>query len=433
MTKEQKKRVATFRFGIISEIVTSSNLEYGEKERLIQEKCARQWDIPYSCRTNISRGTIFEWVRKYTKSGNKLESLYPKERNDTGRSRSIDDETIASIIKIKKDKPLISLESLINETVDKNPGIIARNLPNSTVYRLLKSQNMIGETARIPKDRRKFEAENPNDLWQSDVMHGPKLKYKNKLRKTYLLAIIDDHSRLIPNACFCFSENLITYLKFLEKAFLKRGLPRKLYVDNGAAFKSHHLKYVAANLEIALINAKAYQPQGKGKVERWFKTIRSSFLPTFSGSTIEEINVSLQNWIENKYHHKKHSSTGEKPIERFAANMECIRLAPSNLTDYFRKTVRRKVAKDRTVTICGSLFEAPVSLIGKRVELLYHHETPDDVEIKYEQKSYGQIAPVDVHVNCRVKRHRYRKNDIQISSDTKNYQGGRLFGGNQDE
>jgi len=157
MTKEQKKRVATFRFGIISEIVTSSNLEYGEKERLIQEKCARQWDIPYSCRTNISRGTIFEWVRKYTKSGNKLESLYPKKRNDTGRSRSIDDETVASIIKIKKDKPLISLESLINETVDKNPGIIARNLPDSTVYRLLKSQNMIGETARIPKDRRKKE------------------------------------------------------------------------------------------------------------------------------------------------------------------------------------------------------------------------------------------------------------------------------------
>lgn len=429
MTKEQKERVGTFRFGVICELVTSSNLNYGDQERLIQEKCARQWDIPYSSRTSISRSTILDWIKKYKESGHKLESLYPQKRSDAGKSRSIDDETTASIIQIKKEKPFITTEALINETVNKNPGLTAKDLPHSNVYRLLSSQNMIGKTSRSPKDRRKFEAENPNDLWQSDVMHGPKLLHKGKHRKSYLIAIIDDHSRIIPNACFFFSENLATYLKFLEGAFLTRGLPKKLYVDNGAAFKSHHLKYVAANLEIALIRAKPYQPQGKGKIERWFKTVRTSFLPTFSGSTIEELNKALQFWINSKYHHRKHTSTGQKPIERFASNMECIRVAPSNLTDYFRKTVRRKVAKDRTVTINGNLFEAPVCLIGKRVELLFHDESPLDVEVKHGQKSYGNILPVDVHVNCRVKRHRWREGDIQISSNTKEYKGGNLFGG----
>jgi putative transposase len=275
MTEEQKKRVATFRFGIIGDLVTSSNLEYGEQERLLQEKCARQWDIPYSSRTSISRGTIFDWINKYKNSGHKLESLYPKKRSDAGKSRSIIDETAASIIQIKKEKPSITLEALINETVNDTPGLIASNLPPSNVYRLLKSQDMTGKNVRTPKDRRKFEAENPNDLWQSDVMHGPKLIHNKKNRKSYLIAIIDDHSRIIPNACFYFSENLATYLKFLEGAFLTRGLPRKLYVDNGSAFKSHHLKYVTASLEIALINAKPYQPQGKGYgklniMESWY-------------------------------------------------------------------------------------------------------------------------------------------------------------------
>ncbi len=432
MTEEMKKRIATFRFGVISDIVTSSNLDYGEQERLVREKCERQWEIPYTPRTYISRSTVFDWIRKYKESGNKLDSLYPKGRCDAGVSRTIDDETVAFIIQTKKENPALSLENLINQTVRKNSGLTRHMLPESNVYRILKSQGMIGNKLRTPKDRRKFEAENPNDMWQSDVMHGPKLLYKNKLRKTYLHAIIDDHSRLIPNACFYFSENLVTYLKFLEEAFQRRGLPRKLYVDNGAAFKSHHLKYVAAGLETALINAKPYQPEGKGKIERWFKTVRSSFLPTFNGDTIEELNTSLTRWVNKKYHHRIHSSTGEKPVNRFASNMECIRMAPSNLTDYFRKTVRRTVARDRAVTINGSIFEAPVALIGKRVELLYHEESPDKVEVKFEQKSYGFIEKVDVHVNCRVRRNKDRANDIDIDSNATDYKGGKLFAGGDD-
>lgn len=432
MTEDKKQRIAIFRFSVISDIVTSLNLDYGEQERLVQEKCDRQWDIPYTPRTYISRSTIFDWIKKYNKSGNKLDSLYPKGRCDAGVSRTIDEETTNFIIQTKKEKPGLSLEDLINRTVRENPGIARHMLPESNVYRILKNQGMTGNKARTPKDRRKFEAENPNDMWQSDVMHGPKLLYKNKLRKTYLHAIIDDHSRLIPNAGFYFSENLVTYLPFLEEAFQRRGLPRKLYVDNGAAFKSHHLRYVAASLEIALINATPYQPEGKGKIERWFKTIRSSFLPTFEGNSIEELNNALTHWVNNKYHHRIHSSTGEKPVNRFASNMECIRVAPSNLTDHFRKTVRRKVARDRAVTIGGSIFEAPVALIGKRVDLLYHEETPDKVEVKFEQKSYGFIEKVDVHVNCRVRRNKDRSNDIDIESDATNYKSGKLFAGGND-
>jgi len=430
--EQQQIKVATFRFGIICELVNGTYLDYGERERIIQEKCAREWDIPYSDRTSISRSTILSWIQRYKASNHQLSSLYPKIRSDNGVSRSIDAETAAIIVETKSQNPGLTTHNLIKVVVRKHPGLSEDGLRPSSVYRLLQSQGMTGKDGGQPTNRKKFEAEHPNDLWQSDVMHGPKLIFSGKYRKSYLIAIIDDHSRLIPHAVFCFSENLATYLKVLEEAFLRRGLPKTLYVDNGAAFKSHHLKYVAASLEIALINAKPYQPQGKGKIERFFKTVRSSFIPTFNGKTLDEINVAFESWLSSSYHQKKHSATGQTPFERFVASMECIRVAPANLTNYFRKVARRKVAKDRTVTLNGNLFEAPVCLIGKQIELLYHDDAPMEVEVRFEQKSHGKISPVDLHANCRIRRHEWRE-DIQLESTKTDYNGGSLFDGENHE
>ena len=278
-----------------------------------------------------------------------------------------------------------------------------------------------------PKDCRKFEAELPNDLWQSDVMHGPRVDVDGKLRKTYLIAIIDDHSRLIPHARFYLSEALSSYLCALEKALRTRGLPRKLYVDNGAAFRSRHLEYVTASLNIALIHAKPYKPQGKGKIERWFKTIRSSFLPGFEGNSLQDLNEAIENWVAEVYHMRKHGSTGQTPLERFTSNMECLRPIPENLTDHFRKVLRRKVAKDRTVILEGRLFEAPIHLIGQQVELVYHEDNPEHVEIRWNSKSYGLVRPVDLHVNCRVKRDENNTDDIMITVNNNDYTGGKLL------
>jgi hypothetical protein len=156
-------------------------------------------------------------------------------------------------------------------------------------------------------------------------------------------------------------------------------------------------------LGIALIHAKPYQPQGKGKIERFFKTVRTQFLPAFSGSTLEEINAAFDLWL-GEYHSREHSSTKQSPFKRFTSKIECLRAAPDNLRDYFRKTVRRRVNKDRTVVVDCRLYEAPVELIGKRVEILYFEESPEQVEIRCGSTSYGTIRQVDLHVNNRVKR-----------------------------
>jgi transposase InsO family protein len=427
MTEEEKMEVAIFRFSVISDFVNGSQMGAKEKKRLLQEKCVRKWNIPYSSRTRISKSTIRRWIRLYQNSNRNLKSLYPGARNDRGKSRSMDEETCLALASLRHQMPRATARHLI-ATMEKRrlvtPGI---TLTLSSVYRFLHQQNLMNLTAQKPVDRRKFEAELPNDLWQSDVMHGPYVEVDNKRRKSYLIAILDDHSRLIVHGQFYLNEQLASYLHTFEHALLKRGLPRKLYVDNGPAFRSRHLEQVTAALGIALIHSKPYTPQGRGKIERFFRTVRSDFVTGFTGKTLPELNEAFDLWLNDVYHQRKHGATGQKPIERFAANMECLRTAPKNLKDYFRQTARRRVAKDRTVILKGHLFEAPVNLIGYQVELLYHADNMKRVEVFYQHRSYGFLRWVDLHVNCRAKRDKNRNADISIDMDKKRYQGGSLL------
>lgn len=235
-------------------------------------------------------------------------------------------------------------------------------------------------------------------------MHGPMVEIGDRQHKTYLIAVLDDHSRLLPHAEFFASERLDSWLDAFRQALLTRGMPRKLYVDNGAAFSSKHLERICASLGIALVHTPPYTPQGRGKIERFFRTVRTRFLHNFLGGTLREHNIALDHWLRIDYHQRTHSSTGETPFERFARHLEMIRPAPADLEDHFRKEARRRVAKDRTVSLDGRLYEAPTRLIGEYVQLLYHPGRPERVEIIYKNTSYGYLLPVDLKVNCTVRR-----------------------------
>lgn len=423
MTKKSDEVIAVFRFGVIHEFVGGATLTQNERRRLMQEKCARKWIIPYSSRTRISKNTIYRWVRRYRQSGGRIESLYPRKRADRGKSRKFDEETIAAIIQQRRKNAYIPVPVLLREL--KQQCLVPQKTSLATVYRLLHQYNLMDRSPR-PEDRRRFEAQSPNDIWQSDVMHGPKVMVNQKRRKTYLIAFLDDHSRLIPFAGFYLSENLAAFMDAFYKALVKRGLPRKLYVDNGPAYRSHKLEFTCASLAIALIHARPYKPQGKGKIERFFRTVRSEYLHSADTSGLEALNRSITKWLEARYHQRKHSSTGMSPFERFSRKLACIRQAPKNLKDHFRKAVQRTVARDRTITLDGRLFEAPVALIGKRVLLLYHENQPQQVEVFWDQASHGFLVPVDLHVNCRVKRERHQRTELDAHRKP-DYQGGDLW------
>lgn len=403
MQEKQREEVALFRFGVISELVCS-RLAPGEMAERIREKSRQRWLIPSSGRTRIAESTIRRWVSLYLGSDRQLASLFPHERSDRGRSRRVDEETILSLVKLRKELPGLPVIKLLEEMEKRRLSPPGMAISLTTAYRILQQEGLSGKDRAAKIDRRRYEAQYPNDIWQSDVMHGPRVEVENGHRKAYLIGFLDDHSRLLPHAEFYLSEQLDSWLDAFRKALLTRGVPRKLYVDNGAAFRSRHLERICASLGIALVHTPPYTPQGRGKIERFFRTVRSQFLPHFLGGTITELNIALDLWIREDYHQRRHSSTGQAPFNRFAEHVELIRAAPADLEDYFRKEVRRRVTKDRTVSIGGRLYEAPTRFIGEQLSLLYHEHKPDRVEILHKGRSHGLLVPLDLTVNAEVHR-----------------------------
>ena len=438
MDEEKKKRIAEFRFGVIADLIGHRKLSWGERGRLLEEKASQHWEIPFSSRTRIGEATILDWIRRYERSGRKLSSLYPRQRSDKGSFRSLDSETVQTLINLKKELRRASVPAILRTAKVRKLLPADFKVTSATLYRLFREHGLM-EKSPAPEDRRRFEAELANEIWQSDALHGPRVTVEGKQKKTYLFAFIDDCSRLIPHAEFYLSEKVDDYCDALRIALSKRGLPRKIYVDNGPNFRSHHLAHITASLGIALVHSRPYKPEGRGKIERWFKTLRSQFLSSApDGLPLNVLNRYFWEWLENDYHQTVHSSTKETPLARYLKHIHLIREAPKDMEDYFRRRITRRVHKDRTVSLNGRLFEAPTGLIGKIVTLFYHDHDPLRVEVLLNETSYGFLVPLDLHINCRIRRDHHttevvlKDNETQPDKAADHYRNGKLFGDSND-
>ena len=418
MDREKQEKIAVFRFGVIFPLIEKDLREYwGEKERIIRELVGKEWEIPFSSRTYIGKATILNWVKRYEDGGRKIEALYPDHRGDKGRMRSISDEQIDALMRLRNEHPRLSTPRLVERATAEGVFPPGSEVSMASVYRLLKIRK--AKRRKVEQDMRKFEVQMANDLWQSDCMHGPYIISGGKRRKTYLFAVIDDHSRLITHGQFYLAENLENYLDCLWTAMRKRGVPRKLYVDNGASFRAHRLQLGCAALEVGLSYARPYRPQGKGKIERFFRTVRMQFLPELSEEMpLERINEKFAEYLEQRYHQRIHGTTGQKPIERYLADVKALRSAPENLPEYFRKQDVRKVNNDRTVLLHNRLFEAPAGLVGMKVILRY--ENLDRIEVFLDGVSKGFLRNLNQEVNSRIRR-------TTPPIDNSSVAGGRLF------
>ena len=213
-------------------------------------------------------------------------------------------------------------------------------------------------------DRRRFTFKYAGEMWMSDVMHGPKVSDGRRRHKTYLIAFIDDATRVIPYAAFARGENTAAFLPVFKQALIRRGLPHRLFVDNGANYRSQQLSLVCAKLGIALIHARPYQPAGKGKIERWFRTVRSQFLTTLQPAdtaSLEALNRRLWAYVEGEYHHAPHRglADGKTPLDQWGLAGGEVRYvdATVDLDDLFLFEAKRRVMKDRTVSLDGRLYE----------------------------------------------------------------------------
>ena len=317
---------------------------------------------------------------------------------------------------IKTEHPGYSARAVI-ERARKDGQIPEAAMPSlSTVQRLLKREGLIGRLAADSPgtDRRRFAYRQAGQLWMSDVMHGPKAPDGRRRRKTYLIAFIDDATRVIPHAAFAFAENTAAFLPVFKHALLRRGLPQRLYVDNGANYRSHHLALVCAKLGIALIHGRPYQPAGRGKIERWFRTVRAGWLRHLDLAkldTLEALNRLLWAWIEGEYHQAPHRGLGgQTPLDRWARTGTDVRYpdAGMDLDDLFLFEAKRRVMKDRTLSLNGRLYEADAVLVGETVTVRYDPHAPPTrpLQLLHDGQPAGLATRLDAYANTAVKRER---------------------------
>jgi putative transposase len=405
-----REQIALFRYGLIADLIHRKAEERGLYV-LLREKAARTYQIPGSRRTRVAAETIRDWLAAYRRGG--FDALRPQPRGDQGRPRAIPQQIADRLCHLKEENPTLSVSALIERI--KAAGVAeGLELAPATVHRLLSRHGLTAKRPQEPtsKDRRRFAFERAGELWMSDVMHGPAVCVGGgRKRKTYLVGLLDDATRVVPFAAFALTESTAAFLPVLRQAILRRGVPQRLYVDNGAAFRSHHLSLVCAKLGLTLIHARPYQPQGKGKQERWFRTVRMQLLPLLSDvdlSSLDALNRRLWAWVEGEYHHSPHRGLdGETPLDRWAQAAHDVRLvAPDcDLDDLFLFEQKRRVQKDRTISLHGVVYEVDASLVGETVTLRFDPaRLGRPVDVYFQGKKIEQARRVDVYANCFVRR-----------------------------
>lgn len=416
--------VALFRYGIIADFV---NLPPGTKGLYaqIKKKAEQDYLIPGSRRTKVAEETIRSWLKKYRAGG--FDALLPKERQDKGKARRIPLEVADVLIVTKEKNPELTVPLVIKTARESGDISGDIRLPESTVYKLLARNGLTKKQTSQDKDHRRFSYQYAGDLWMSDVMHGPAIKDNGgRKRKTYLIAFIDDATRVIPYAAFAHSENTASFMEVFQQAILRRGIPQRLFVDNGSAFRSQHLSLVCAKLGITLIHARAYHAAAKGKIERWFRTIRLQFLPMLGKDNMQSIltmNRALWAYIETEYHHAHHRILNETPLDCWAQVGQRVRYPESgvDLADLFLFESKRKVQKDRTVSLHGMIYEIDAALVGETVTLRYNpSEQGKTIEVCHNNQFVQKAKLVDPYANCFVKRDRPSSNIEEITPGEKN-------------
>ena len=409
MTKSDfDEQVALFRYGIIADFV---NLPPGAKGlyALIKKKAEQRYSIPGSRRTEVAEETIRSWLKKYRKGG--FDALQPKTRTDKGKARRLPVEVADVLLAIKEETPELTVPLVIKKARMSGQVPATLQLPQSTVYKLLARHGLTQKKSPV-QDHRRFSYQYAGDLFMSDVMHGPAVKDGGRKRKTYLIAFIDDATRVIPYAAFAHSENTAAFMEVLKQAVLRRGIPMRLFEDNGSAFRSQHLSLVCAKLGITLIHARPYHAAAKGKIERWFRTIRLTFLPLLSErdmQSLEAINRALWTYIETEYHRSPHRILRETPLDCWARSGQRVRYPELgvDLDDLFLFEAKRKVQKDRTISLNGMVYEIDASFVGETVTLRYNPADQGDIiEVRHKGQFVQKAKLVDTYANCFVKRDR---------------------------
>lgn len=380
--KVEPLKVAHFRFALIAPVIQGLYPDASEAayyRRVTKDPILR----PDGTSFQYSPDTLERWTGLYRKKG--MDGLIPGFRKDKGISRTLSADAINEIYRLREKFPRIN-GVMIHQMLIQG-GFIPSTVSVRAIQRFIKENDLKSARNTSIKDRKAYEMPQFGCMWQADTAYLPYITENGHSRRTFLIMIIDDHSRLIVGGKIFYNDNAYNYQKVLKQAIATYGIPDKIYMDHGSSFENDQLTLILDSLGIVESHAPVRDGAAKGKVERNFRTLRSRWLSNLDVSKIhslEEFNHLLADYIR-RHNTTVHSGTGETPIDRFMKTKDHVRIPKSDewLDECFTNRITRKVNNDSCITISGTWYDAPPQFIGMNVDIRFLPDHMEDAYILY--------------------------------------------------
>ena len=386
---ESRRETGLFRYALIRD-AADPGLSKRERGRLVRQVADREHVGPDGRLVRVARGTLDEWIRAYRHGG--FEALVPRPRVVPLRTPPGILELAFALKRERPERTAAQVHEIMLASAgaeDYVPGL-------RTLQTHLARQGLnVRADGRSPgKVYGRFEAGSRNELWTGDGLHGPKLAGASA-RRAVLLAFIDDHSRSLVGWRWGTGEDMFRLEAALRAGLMSRGIPEAILVDRGSAFVSSQLLRACAVLGVKLIHASPRAATTKGKIERFFRTVRDQFLVEIDdGIELTELNRLFSAWLEVVYHRRTHTETGQTPLARFDAAGAPRLPTPALLREAFLWSTERTVTKTATVALHGNQYAVDAALVGRKVELVFDPFDLTRIEVRYQHRPFGTATPL---------------------------------------
>jgi putative transposase len=393
MDADRRRDVGLFRYVLVRELDAMRPRQRG---RAVRGLAAREHLTPWGERVRVSRNTLDRWRRMWRAGG--FEALVPPAREGVPRTPAAVLELAVALKREAPERTAAQITAIIRESEGwaPHPRTIQRHFRRMGVNARPRSSPALG----------RFEATRPNELWMGDAKHGPRIGQRTAI----LFCLLDDHSRLAVGYRWGFSEDVVRLEAALRMGLMSRGLPEAIYVDNGSPFVSGQLLRCLAVLGCRLVHSRPGRPEGRGKVERFFRTVQEEFIGEIAArqgvADLAELNRLFTAWVEHVYHRRVHSETRQAPIERFLARGAPPLPSEQLVVEAFRWSERRTASGQAIVSLYGNRYELDAALAHQRVELIFDPFDLTGVEVRADGRPAGQALPLQItrHVHPRARR-----------------------------
>jgi putative transposase len=391
---DRAREIALFRYSLARGAADAA-LSARQRGAMVRELAAREHLGPDGRWITVSRATLDRWVRCCRAGG--FQALLPARRRVRNKTPERILELASALRREQGARTAAQIRRIILQTEGAAPS-------ERTIQRHLLAAGLFWKGEVTSRALGRFEASAANELWTGDALHGPAIAGKRAI----LFCYIDDHSRLLTGYRWGLREDVMSASQALREGMAARGLPGALYLDNGSPFVSSQLLRSCAVLGIRLIHSRPGRPEGRGKIERVFRTIRSQFLVELEGrelASVTELEGYFQAWVESIYHRRVHTETGQSPLERFLAAGAPAGVEQASLHEAFLWSEARTVSKTATFSLHGNIYEVEPELAGFRVEVVFDPLALAEIEVRIAGRPAGRAVPLQIarHVHPRAR------------------------------